>query len=45
MGAGDPRMPADISEIYDRYPLASMLHIADLLATYISENKYLEQAD
>ena len=45
MGAGEPRMPADISEIYDRYPLASMLHIADLLATYISENKYLEQAD
>ena len=45
MGAGEPRMPADISEIYDRYPLASMLHIADLLATYISENKYLEQTD
>jgi len=45
MGAGEPRMPADISEIYDRYPLAPMLHMADLMATYISENKYFEQSN
>lgn len=46
MGAGEPRMPADISEIYDRYPLASLLHMADLMSTYITENKYLnEQAN
>ena len=30
----------DISEIYDRYVLASLLHVADTLATYIDENKY-----
>lgn len=30
----------DISEIYNRYPLASLLHIADTLATYINENPY-----
>ena len=35
---GIPR--TDISEIYNRYPLASMLHIADLLATYYDENPY-----
>jgi len=30
----------DISEIYNRYPLAAMLHIADTLSTYITENPY-----
>lgn len=30
----------DISEIYNRYPLASMLHIADTMATYLDENPY-----
>ena len=30
----------DISEIYNRYPLAAMLHIADLMATYMDENAY-----
>ena len=30
----------DISEIYNRYPLASMLHIADTISTYITENPY-----
>ena len=30
----------DISEIYNRYPLAALLHIADTMATYIDENPY-----
>lgn len=30
----------DISEIYNRYPLASLLHIADCMATYLDENPY-----
>lgn len=30
----------DISEIYNRYPLAALLHIADTMATYIDENHY-----
>lgn len=31
----------DISEIYNRYPLAALLHIADTMATYIQENPYI----
>lgn len=30
----------DISEIYNRYPLAALLHIADTMATYLDENHY-----
>lgn len=30
----------DISEIYNRYPLATLLHVADTLSTYINENPY-----
>lgn len=44
---GKPR--DDISEIYNRYPTASLLHLADLAATYINENPYMviddEQVD
>ena len=36
--SGYPR--TDISEIYNRYPLASLLHVADTLATYLNENPY-----
>lgn len=36
--SGYPR--TDISEIYNRYPLASLLHVADTLATYLDENPY-----
>lgn len=36
--SGYPR--TDISEIYNRYPLATLLHIADLMSTYIDENPY-----
>ena len=31
----------DISEIYNRYPLAALLHIADTMATYLDENPYI----
>lgn len=41
MGMDTGNIRQDISEIYDRYPLASLLHTADLLATYIDENKYM----
>jgi len=30
----------DISEVYNRYPLATLLHTADTLATYLDENPY-----
>lgn len=30
----------DITEIFERYPLAAILHLADSAATYIVENKY-----
>lgn len=40
MGMDTGNIRPDISEIYDRYPLASLLHTADLLSTYIDENKY-----
>ena len=31
----------DISEIYNRHPLATVVHVADTLATYITENPYM----
>lgn len=31
----------DIGEIYNRYPLAAFLHIADTMAAYIDENPYI----
>lgn len=33
--------PATISDKYNRYPLSSLLHMADFLATYIDENELL----
>lgn len=32
---------AELSEVLDRYPLASLLHMADYLATFITENPYM----
>lgn len=42
MSLDNGKVVSDISEIYNRYPLASMLHIADTIATYINENPYNE---
>lgn len=30
------------NDLYDRYPLAALLHIADMLATYVDENIEIE---
>lgn len=32
---------AELSEVLDRYPLAPLLHMADYLATFITENPYM----
>jgi hypothetical protein len=32
----------DLDEIYNRFPLATMLHLADMQATYLLENKILQ---
>lgn len=37
-------VPKDLDEVYNRFPLATMLHLADMQATYLLENKY-EQAN
>ena len=33
--------PSTISDKYNRYPLASLLHMADFLATYVDENELM----
>lgn len=31
----------DLNEVFNRYPAATLLHLADMLATYIDENPYI----
>ena len=31
----------DLTEVFNRYPLATLLHLADMLAAYITENPYM----
>lgn len=37
-GMDEKGVGIDLTAIYNKYPLASLLHIADMLATYIGEN-------
>lgn len=36
-GVGYDSVPANIPEIYKKFPLANLLHLADMMATYIDE--------
>lgn len=36
---GEPGVNYDLSEIFNRYPLATLLHMADFLACYIDERE------
>lgn len=36
-GMGFDSVPANIPEIYSKFPLANLLHVADMMATYIDE--------
>ena len=36
-GMGDKAAPPDLSAIYNKYPIATLLHIADMLAVYMDE--------
>lgn len=40
-GADDNFAVKDISEVLNRYPTATLLHMADYLATFILENPYM----
>ena len=31
----------DLNEVFNRFPVATLLHLADMLATYINENPYM----
>ena len=39
MGGDDEYKPYDSTAIFNRYPLASLLHIADFMSTFITENE------
>ena len=38
-GISDEYQPYDLSSIYNKHPLAALLHMADFLATYIDERE------
>lgn len=40
-GLDDGMANNDIGEVFNRYPAATILHMADYLATYINENPYM----
>lgn len=42
---GDFANERETSEVYNRYPLAAMLHMADLAATYLEERECTDQMD
>ena len=40
-GLDDGMANKDIGEVFNRYPAATLLHMADYIATYINENPYM----
>ena len=38
-GTASPNMPSDLTGIMNRYSLLTLLHLADMIATYVSEIK------
>ena len=42
-GMSDKNPPADLSAIANRYPLVTLLHLADMSATYLNERTSLNE--
>ena len=42
-GMSDKNPPADLSAIANKYPLVTLLHLADMSATYLNERTSLNE--